>query len=128
MSRRGSAQTAQQSSPTYMDLLLSGEVLLDDIDDFVADWHEAAEGTATASQSLEDFLGMTWDEYRLWVEHPESLRFIAAAHKARQPVAKILQQLDRTGVAARTSDQGEAHKLLQWLMDHGRVEECPRYQ
>ena len=127
MSRRRIAENRDEPRRTYMDLLLSGEVLQEDIDDFVAHWHEAPENSAAARQSLEDFLGMTWDEYRLWVEHPESLRFIAAAHKAKQPVATVLRTLDRTGVAARTSEQGEAHKLLRWLIDHGRVEECPRY-
>ncbi len=126
MFRRRVAENRNEPRRTYMDLLLSGEVLQEDIDDFVATWHEAQENSAAARQSLEDFLGMTWDEYRLWVEHPESLRFIAAAHKAKQPVATVLSTLDRTGVAARSSEQGEARKLLRWLIDHGRVEECPR--
>jgi hypothetical protein len=100
---------------------------LEDIEDFVASWHEAPEGTPVAMRELHDFLGMTWDEYRLWVEHPESLRFIAAAHKNDQPVTLVLSTLDRTGVAARAADQADAHKLLQWLIDRGRVEESPRY-
>jgi hypothetical protein len=112
---------------TYMDLLLSGDVLREEIDDFVGSWHDAKEGTAVANLSLHDYLGMTWNEYRLWVEHPESLRFIAIAHKADQPVASVLRDLDKTGVAARTSEQSEAHKLLQWLIDKGRVEEVPRW-
>lgn len=127
MSRQRVPLSRDEPRRTYMDLLLSGEALREDIDDFVADWHEAPESSAGGQQSLADFLGMTWDEYRLWVEHPESLRFIAAAHNAKQPVATVLSTLDRTGVAARTSEQGEAHKLLHWLIDHGRVEECPRY-
>src|SRR6266568_4673137 len=100
MFRRRVARNIDKPRGTYMDLLLKGEVLQEDIDDFVAYWHEAPDNSATARQSLEDFLGMTWDEYRLWVEHPESLRFIAAAHKAKQPVATVLRTLDRTGVAA----------------------------
>ena len=127
MFRRRVAADKDEPRRTYMDLLLSGEVLQDDVDDFVARWHEAPEDSPAAHQSLEDFLGMTWDEYRLWVEHPESLRFIAAAHKAEQPIATVLRKLDRTGVAARTSEQGEAYKLLRWLIDHNRVEECPRF-
>lgn len=115
------------SQRSYIDLLLRGEALREDIDDFVADWHEAPNGSPTARRSLEEFLGMTGSEYRLWIEHPESLRFIAAAHKAGQPVAEVLASLDRTGVAARTSEQAEARKLLDWLIERGRVEECPRY-
>ncbi len=123
MSRRRVARTPKETPPTYMDLLLSGKALQEDIEDFVADWHNAPEGTAPASQKLEDFLGMSWDDYRLWTEHPESLRFIALAHKVGQPVAAVLQEIESTGVAARAEDQSEARKLLQWLIDRGRVKE-----
>lgn len=110
---------------TYMDLLLDGQALLQDIDDFIDDWHDAPDGSWAASHSLEEFLGMTPDEYTLWVERPESLRFIAAAHKAKQPVSAILASRDRFGLVARASEQSEAHELLQWLIDHGRIKEIP---
>jgi hypothetical protein len=66
---------------------------------------------------------MTEDEYQLWVEHPDSLRFIAAAHKTKQPVGKLLVSRDQLGVAARASDQTEAERLVQWLIKRGRIEE-----
>jgi hypothetical protein len=108
-----------------MEQLLHGEVLLEDIDNFVDVWHDAANESKIASLSLDEFLGMSADEYRLWVERPESLRFIAAAHRHNQPVAAILRKEDRYGLAARAEDQGEAHELLRWLIDRGRVKELP---
>jgi hypothetical protein len=105
-----------------MDLLLSGDVLAGDIDDFVDAWHEAPDGSKVASLTLAEYLGMAEDEYRLWVEHPESLRFIAAAHKRKQPVEELLASRDQLGLAARASDQSEAERLVQWLIKRGRIE------
>lgn len=106
---------------TFMERLLNGDVLPEQIDDFVEAWHDAPDGSPIASQSLEAFLGMSWEEYRLWAERPESLRFIAAAHRQHVPVSEIIATRDRYGLAARADDQGEAHELLQWLIERGRV-------
>jgi hypothetical protein len=127
MSRQaGVAIVANDHPPTYMDLLLRGEVLMQDIDDFVDAWHDEPEGSATSSMSLAEYLGMTDDEYQLWVEHPSSLRFIAAAHKAEQPVEKLLVSYDQLGLAARASDRTEAEQLVQWLVKLGRIVERKR--
>jgi hypothetical protein len=106
-----------------MDLLLRGEILMQDIDDFIDAWHDAADGSAASLASLPEYLGMTEDEYQLWVEHPSSLRFIAAAHKTKQPVGVLLASPDRLGLAARASDRTEAERLVQWLVKRGRIEE-----
>ena len=111
----------ERERPTYMEQLLRGEALLEDIEDFVEAWHDAPDDSSIPAQSLEEFLGMTWDEYRLWVERPEALRFIAAAHRQEKPVATILSSVDRYGLVARADDQREAHELLQWLIERGRV-------
>jgi hypothetical protein len=105
----------------FMDLLLTGDVLQEQIDDFVSSWHEADPESDAASRSLHEYLGMSWDEYRLWGEHPESLRFIAAARKAARPLESVLLTASMLGVAARSRDQKEARDLLQWLIDRGRV-------
>jgi hypothetical protein len=68
-----------------MKQLLHGDALLEDIDNFVDAWHAAPDDSKRASLSLEEFLGMSADEYRLWVERPGSLRFIAAAHRHKRP-------------------------------------------
>jgi hypothetical protein len=114
-----------QEQPSYIDQLLHGDALLEDIDNFVDVWHDAPDDSRIASLSLEEFLGMSSEEYRLWVERPESLRFIAAAHRNKQPVAAILGEEDRYGLAARAEDQGVAHELLRWLIERGRVQELP---
>src|ERR1035438_5114585 len=98
---------------TFMDLLLSGDAMSQDIDDFVDSWHDGAEEDASASMELSEYLGMTDEEYRLWVEQPESLRYMVAARKADLPVINFLKTRNQMGVAARSSDQDEALKLLR---------------
>jgi hypothetical protein len=55
----------------YLDLAVVGQASLDDVDDFVAEWHVGFSG-----EPLHEYLGMTWDEYVLWVKHPSALASI----------------------------------------------------
>ncbi|MDX9625921.1 hypothetical protein [Pseudomonas fragariae (ex Marin et al. 2024)] len=61
---------------TFMDKSLTGEVL--DIEQFIADWHE---GRAGAGMELHAYLGMTWEEYRQWLEAPATLPALLDARK-----------------------------------------------
>jgi hypothetical protein len=120
---RGPADRRGTTAPgNFMDLLVSGRAFLDDVDDYVSAWHDAPGTSPVASQELYEFLGITHDEYQLWAEKPESLRYITSAHKADLPVADVLLQLTGPGVAARAGDQAEARKLLDWLIQTGRVD------
>ncbi len=124
MSRQIDEPAVSDDHPaTYMDLLLRGEVLMQDIDDFIDAWHDSPDGSPASSVSLAAYLGITEDEYQLWVEHPSSLRFIAAAHKAEQPVGTLLASRDQLGLAARAGDRTEAERLVWWLVKRGRIEE-----
>lgn len=107
---------------TFMDRVLEGRAYATDIDDYVEYWHEAPEGSDAAGKELHDFLGLTWNEYKLWVEQPHSLRFAIAAHKANQSVDEVIRQTALAGAAARSIEHTEAAKVLQWLIDRGRVE------
>ncbi|MEV2241066.1 hypothetical protein [Micromonospora sp. NPDC049891] len=105
------------SKQTFVDACLSGRALLTEVDDYVSAWHDCEDDT----RDLHEFLGMTADEYRLWVERPESLRFILAAHKNRMPVTELV--LEQTGLmaAARAEAKDEAVHVLRWLIKTGRV-------
>ncbi len=52
-----------------------GEVLPDNIDDFIDDWHDH-----DYAVELHEFLGMSWEEYRGWVANPNTLPQIIEAH------------------------------------------------
>ena len=69
---------------TFIDRCLTGEVPPESIDDFVKEWHEGA-----STVSLAEFLGMSDDEYWLWVKHADALPgIIAARRKERRRVAR----------------------------------------
>jgi hypothetical protein len=63
---------------SFIELCLSGDVLADEIDDFIDLWHDNEAGQ---DQELDDFLGMTWDEYSVWANNPiisTSIYFVSA--------------------------------------------------
>ncbi len=69
---------------TFLELILTGEVHRDDIDDFVDDWHND-----DTPCSLAQFLGMSDAEYALWVEKPAALELIIQAHAAGMRLEKM---------------------------------------
>lgn len=56
---------------TFMDRLIAGTAKPSDIDDEIEIWHSGAHGA-----DLEAFLGMTKDEYSLFILDPDSLEMI----------------------------------------------------
>ncbi len=65
-----------RSEDNFVDLCLGGEALAEEIDDFVDAWHEGGTG-----KPIYTSLGMTREEYGLWVEQPDSLDVILEARK-----------------------------------------------
>ena len=76
-----------------------------EIDDFISLWHRS-----DTDEPLSDFLGMTADEYGFWVERPESLDDILAAHRRSITVERVLEErVLQPGAAGH-----EAAGLLAW--------------
>lgn len=109
-------------SSTFVDDVLVGQAVMADIDDYIDRWHDAPEGSPVAATELHDYLGMSWDEYQLWGERPESLRFILSARRAGLPVAEVLRQDLIVGAAARSKESSVARRVLAWLAERGRIE------
>jgi hypothetical protein len=103
-------------SETFLQEVLEGTALWTDIDDWVDRWH-AGENEG----ELYEFLGMSWDEYRLWAEQPAALRFIIAARERDEPVEALLQAPGQV-VAARGLSKEDAQTVCQWLMQTGRLQ------
>lgn len=103
-------------SDSLIELLLRGEAFLDDIDDYVDDWHESS-----TSDSLAEYLGMARNEYALWVEQPDSLRLIVAAREEGQPVEEFVAAADPLAIAARGVSAAEARTVVEWLRATGRL-------
>ncbi|MFF3892598.1 hypothetical protein ACFYY3_05245 [Streptomyces sp. NPDC001812] len=106
------------SSGTFLQDALSGRAGVADIDAYVDGW-----GDSDSDLSLHEYLGFTWDEYRLWVEKPESLRYIIAAHRHGVPVSEELERSvnERFALAARAESSNEAEGVLSWLQQTGRL-------
>ena len=103
------------SHPKFLDLCLEGKAVFDDIDDFIDQWHETPQG-----YELHDYLGMTNEEYSLWLRAPEALAYIIKARREMQPLKETVvyacQDLGRVG---RSSDQSTINQLQNWLKAKG---------
>lgn len=106
---------------TFIERCLSGNALLDDIDDFVDAWHDDVGGQ---DQTLSEFLGMTELEYEMWVERPSSLRLIlfmrknGVAHDSPEQIH--LATADRR-LAARGASPDEVADVVDWLRATKRI-------
>lgn len=99
----------------FVDLCLGGDVLGDEIDDFVESWHEN-----DSTQELHEYLGMSWEEYSVWATKPSILPFILAARKNGTTFDLEANQ-ERLALAARAESAQEAAKLEAWLKLIGKA-------
>lgn len=97
----------------FIELCLKGDVLTDEIDDFVQDWHD---GKAGADQELHEFLGMRWEEYSIWATNPSILPYILSARKNGISLEEELNR-DRYALAARAASPLEAKRIMDWLKE-----------
>jgi hypothetical protein len=105
MSRQGAS---------FLELAIAGEVLLDEVDDFIDMWHDTPGG-----QELRDFLGMSREEYELYLNSADWLSWIVAARKSGMPIKSYMEEANRnTAMAARGMDATTAAKLVAWLEQH----------
>jgi hypothetical protein len=105
-------------APTFVDQLLQGRAVLEDIDNYVDKWHEGDD-----PRELHESLGLDWDEYALWVERPHTLRHIVFARREGMAVEDVLRRyaMELEPVAARARDSAEAREVLDWLKKTGRL-------
>ncbi len=102
----------------FMTRVLAGETRdLDLIDREIAEWHRSS-----TDVPLHDWLGMTSSEYALFVERPDSLRFIVMARKSGQDVRDLLKSIDgKNAVAARDASPQDVAEIRRWLEKTGRL-------
>lgn len=89
---------------------------MSEIDQWVETWHTGSDG-----RSLADFLGMSEEEYAVWVERPESLAFIVLARKRSMSLRDALKLRSPVSIAARTRSKKDAKELLEWMRQTGRI-------
>lgn len=98
----------------FIDDCIHGRALLDDIDDYVDQWHEGS-----TALPLNTYLGMSDAEYSLWVSDTEILPFIVAAHRENRDVSEIVDEIRALPLAARSGGLAKAAELITWLKDQG---------
>ena len=54
---------------TFFDLYMKGKATIDDLDDYLDEWHDGS-----SSQSIEDYLGLTKEQYFKWCQDPVLLK------------------------------------------------------
>jgi len=59
-----------QNTEKFYQLYLVNKLTLDDIDDYIEQWH-----TGDSEEEIYKFLGMNQDIYRLWVDSCQLQRF-----------------------------------------------------
>ena len=97
-------------SESFVRLAAGGRAGLDDIDASVSEWHEGKEDVP-----LHEFLGMTRHEYALWVDEPEFLALIVAAHKDGRSLEELVDDPDALLAAGGPMAPDLAAKLKKWL-------------
>ncbi len=96
---------------------LRGEAFAHDIESEVERWH-----TSTASLDLATFLGLSDDEYAIWVEKPAMLEVILMARKQDMTLPESLGFIrNEFRAAARVGSESEAEALYEWLEHTGRI-------
>jgi len=100
------------SDSSFMTLTLRGEVLSDEIDDFVEAWH-----TSDSSKEIHEFLGMTFEEYSLWASDPDTIDVILSARHHGVPLRDAVNDNIRVQerIAARADEAGKLATLSRWI-------------
>lgn len=102
---------------TFIERCLSGSARPEDVDDWVDAWHDGA----GAASSLAAFLGMSDEEYAIWVETPDSLPFILHAHRFRVPLKEAVAEGDADFRLAARASSTARETLVAWLKRTGRL-------
>ncbi|WP_428483372.1 hypothetical protein [Rhodopila sp.] len=102
--------------PTFMDLYSGGYLMADEIDDFIDRWHEEAKVVETDSIPINEFLGMTRDEYEAWVHDASVLPHIVRARMSHASLDAVMHEhVDNMLLAARADNQTAIKALGKWL-------------
>jgi hypothetical protein len=106
-----------RSDPTsFFERYSRGEALPDEIDDFIDLWHERADDRAR-TLPLHEYLGLSREEYEVWVRFPDALpQILIARRDARSPIDVLGDNLDELPTAARAVDDSRVRALREWLL------------
>jgi hypothetical protein len=103
---------------SFLELYGKGTVAADQIDDFIDAWHDSDD---EEKRPLAEYLGMTDDEYSVWLASHQALPLLVGARRDGTPLVEAVRRhwadLHR---AALPADETAIHVLSHWLDHHGR--------
>jgi hypothetical protein len=102
-----------QPKAAFLDLYRDGRVTAREIEDFIEAWHNS---DASEQRSLSEFLGMTEDEYTVWMASRKALPAIVAARQTgRSLVELVAEHLTQLQSTALPTDLSAIYVLSRWL-------------
>ena len=69
----------------FINDVINADAILDEIDDYIEKWHDS-----DTDCSVFEYLGMTEEEYFLWVENDFYLKYIISAHEKDINISQLL--------------------------------------
>jgi hypothetical protein len=102
-------------APSFFDLYSNGEVSPEDIDDFVDRWHDDREPWAR-DLGLHEYLGMTHEEYEVWLCDPFGLPSVLQARRSGRTLVDVMtERYEAMRAANRRADATILFSLGNWL-------------
>lgn len=101
----------------FINDVINADALLDEIDDYIEKWHDS-----DTDCSVYEYLGMTEEEYFLWVENDFYLKYIISAHEKNININELLREEYTCKLVARSSSPEEARNIYNWLKEKGIIE------
>lgn len=110
------------NSATFFELYLRGSALPDEIHDFISLWREKYKNCSDEQiMPLNDFLGLTQDEYDFWLHDEHSLKIFAAARETGKSLAQTAKEAYSGITMAARADSSQLQRLHEWLSSkHGK--------
>jgi hypothetical protein len=109
---------AKAKPRSFFDFFIDGQVAAEDADDFITAWHNSGD---EEQRPLTEFLGMTDDEYDVWMMDGRILPDIASARRPGGPtlVALMTERFRRLRAANDPLDRSALFSLGHWLQARG---------
>ena len=105
----------KSKTPSFLQLYAAGRVTAEQIDDFIDAWHESDD---SEHRSLAEFLGMSEDEYSVWLASHKALPLLVAARRDGTLLTRVVQRyVAELESEASPSDATAIHILSHWLAE-----------
>lgn len=95
----------------FFALFAEGRAAREDIHDFIETWHDSEED----GRSLSEFLGMTEEEFSVWIMDYDTLPLISAAQGGEAPLRDLVAKHYAEMRVSHPEYTSHIHALSYWL-------------